>query len=674
MYDDDVESNDEALSESVAGEAVATAAPPHDPESGDPDTSDPDTSDPDTSDPDTSDTAGTSLPGGTRPWLIGAYSALVLAIGWGYGLLSTTRAFPFSVIWAVKGWSRCLGDGMTTCTYMGYPVGVRLSLGATYQIGAYVLGLLHIGPVLAMNLLALAAIALGCVAIGWIARCLGGHPAVGVVAAGLYYLSPVVISNRLLPSLYFGFAMVALPAACIADVMVSLARGRRRRAMIALALALVSGMLVVFCDPYAWIVASALAGAFALVAVVRAAVAHRWVDLALGAAGAVVLLLPGVVFALFVGSDAATTSQLNFYRAMGADLGVVLAPPGNSWWATVLHLPHARIVASEYWGDGSNLLVFVGVVSVVAAVCGFVWLWRTVRPERRLPLLLFTLAGVGCLLMALGPSLKWFDRRDADPSPGQVSFLDYLMPARDATLSMPWSFLYGRQPASSLRAVFRWEVGFRVIVGLLGATVVVALWRQRRRVVLGRVVAAVLLVVLVAEAGSSAVSVARRYTAYDYGELQQFSADMSAQYGNDALHQGERVLFLPSANDYLIAGTAPLQRLAAWNIMFDKEVVRIAPLQPRRINDARSAYAKGKFTADQACSLFSAGLVEALVLTEYDQRWDAYSWPPSASRRATARAVITATGVPADARFDVDDRGLSVIVRARAGGSCTPSA
>jgi hypothetical protein len=605
-----------------------------------------------------------------RRWVIVSYAVLVLAIGWEYGLLSRRRSFPFATVWSVQGWSRCFADGLVPCTYVGHPLGLRLSLGTTYNLAVYGFSLLGIGPVVAFNLAALGAIALGAAAIGWTVHCLGARPMAGLLAAGLYFVSPVVITNRLLPSLYFSFALMAVPIACVADVVVSISGGRLRRAIGGLVAAMLGGFVVVFSDPYGWFIGGVLAGALAIVALVGALRDRDRVGVGLSLGAFLALAIPGVAFAAVAGSESATTMPRAFYRAMGADVGLMLAPSQRSWLSTVAKMPGVAVDRTDYYGDGSNLGVFIGLFSVAAALLGGWWFLRSRAGRDRGPIVGFAAGGLICLLLGLGPSFKIFDTADHPVAPdGAYVVGDYLMPASRATMGFPWSPLYGMQPISSLRTAYRWHAGLRLVLAVFGGVALVELYQRRRRVV-----AVAFGAVLVLEAGTIDLTIARDRAATDYRQFRAFEYDMNAAYGNGGLRPSERVLFLPAANDFLLMGTAPHYRVRTWNVLFDKELARITPQQPKEINAARKAYSKGSFDADQMCSLFTHDLVDAVVLSEYSQRWDSYRWPPDPAARKELRAQMKSTGVLADPRFQVDDRDLSAIVRAEPSGPCRVSA
>jgi hypothetical protein len=240
---------------------------------------------------------------------------------------------------------------------------------------------------------------------------------------------------------------------------------------------------------------------------------------------------------------------------------------------------------------------------------------------------------------------------------GTYTFADYLMPAEEATAPLPWSWVYGIQPFEGMRATYRWHVGLRIVLAASAAVAVVALARRHR--FLGVALGGILL----AEALSHTLLDARtRGTAF-HDDLVAFEQDMESEFGDSRLRPSERVLFLPAANDYLVQSIAPRLQAFTYNISFDKEMSRIRPRQPPAVLHAIQAYDSGSLDREVVCELFRLDLVEAVVLPDFDLRWDSYSWPPNAERMAARREQNTALGLFTDPAFDVDTGPMSIILR-----------
>jgi hypothetical protein len=147
-----------------------------------------------------------------------------------------------------------------------------------------------------------------------------------------------------------------------------------------------------------------------------------------------------------------------------------------------------------------------------------------------------------------------------------------------------------------------------------------------------------------------------------HNQFAQFHADIATTFDGQ-LQPGERVLFLPTSNDYLIENIAPRYRLFAYNIAFDKAIPRIQKEQPPAIVAAEQAFSKGTLRASEVCGLFSADLVDAVVFTEFDPNLDAYHWPPAPAHRVQLRAAFERLLLNRNKALKVTNRPLAAIVR-----------
>lgn len=327
----------------------------------------------------------------------------------------------------------------------------------------------------------------------------------------------------------------------------------------------------------------------------------------------------------------------------------------------VVRSPVDRWDIEDFYGDGTQFEgTFIGVFTLAAAAGGVVGLLRRRRSNRPVVLAL-ALGGAACLALGIGPSLKVLDKASVPVATvgadGAVTSTDHVMPASDATVSLPWSWVYELQPFEGMRATYRWHVGLRVVLVVFVAVTVMWLFRRHRMVGVG------LAVLLVLETASDGLLDARRQAAHNHEVVHAFEEDMDRSYGNGRLRASERVLFLPAGNDYLIGGIAPQRELFSYNVAFDKEVARIRQLQPRPIIDAINAYSDDTLNREHICQLFRQDLVDAVVFNDFDMRRDTLFWPPSEERIEALRARNTAFDVFDDPAFDVDEGHLSVILR-----------
>jgi hypothetical protein len=255
---------------------------------------------------------------------------------------------------------------------------------------------------------------------------------------------------------------------------------------------------------------------------------------------------------------------------------------------------------------------------------------------------------------------------------GVIAPADYVMPADEATAELPWSGIYSIQPIEGMRAAYRWQVGFRVVLAILAGGGVVAV--LRRGVGRGPVIAGALAALLVLETASHHLLDAPGQARDNFEAAQRLRQDVDGMFGAE-LRRGDRVLFLPAHNDYLVNAIAPRLGVFTYNTSFDKEVERIRRLQPTEVTTAMGLYVAQRLTRDHVCRLFRNDLVDVVVLNNFDMRWDSIDWPPDADRVARLRQPNVALGFADDHNFRVVSRHLATFVRPSgdASTSCRPT-
>jgi hypothetical protein len=590
------------------------------------------------------------------------YVAIVGVTAWLYGIVPFSgRTFPLAPVASVTSWVECLGDGLVPCTYIGYPEGVDLSIGLPLHGGTFLLTGLGLGVEVALNVLALLALAAGVAALWALAASVARSAAAGALAACLYYLSPIIVAHTSKAALWFGFLLlpVSLALAYAATVPI---RRRQRVAVACAGLTFVAALVLVYLDPYAWAISVVMGGPLCVAGATMAVRRAGWRGCLVPLLTLTAFLVPGLIFRMQEPSaEFSAGFPLGFYRAYGVDAVTAVFPTEDSLLGDVLRSPVDRWDIEDFYGDGTQLEgTFIGVFSLTAAAAGVVGLLHRGR-SNRVAVLALAVSGVACLALGLGPSLKVLDKASVPVATvgadGAVTSTDHVMPASEATVSLPWSWVYGLQPFEGMRATYRWHVGLRVVLAIFVAVTVT--WLLRRYRTLGVALA----VLLVLETASHGLLDARDQAAHNHEVVQAFEDDMDRAYGNGRLRASERVLFLPAGNDYLIGGIAPPRELFSYNVAFDKEVARIRQLQPRPIIDLIIAYSDDTLNREHLCQLFRQDLVDAVVFNDFDMRRDTLIWPPSEQRIEAQRARNTAFGVFDDPAFNADEGDLAVILR-----------
>jgi hypothetical protein len=590
------------------------------------------------------------------------YVAIVTATAWLYGVVPLAgRTVPLAPFASVTSWVECLGDGMVTCKYIGYPAGVDLSVGMPLVGGAFLLTRLGIGIEVAINVLSVLAIAAGVAALWAFVASIARSAAAGAFAACLYYLSPILVAHTSKTALWLGFLLLPVPLALAYAALRP--NGRPPSIVVGcVGLTFAAALLLVYLDPYAWTLSVVIGGPLCIAAAAMAVTRTGWRGCLVPVCTLIAFLVPGIIFRVLEPSaEVSANFPLGFYRAYGVDVVTAVFPTRDSLLGDLVRSPVDRWDPLDFYADGTPLIgTYIGVVLLIAAIAGTLLLLRR-RRSNRLFVIALTVSGLACLALGLGPSLKVLDKASvpvvAVNSAGVVTATNHVMPASDATVTLPWSWVYGLQPFEGMRTAYRWHVGLRLVLAVFAAVAVVWLFRRRR--LLGLALAAVLLL----ETASHGLLDARGQAVHNHELAQAFEDDVDQAFGGGRLRPSERVLFLPAGNDYLIGGIAPPLEIYSYNVAFDKELIRIRPTQPQPIMDAIAAYGNDTLDRDNICTLFSQDIVDAVVFTDFSMRGDTLVWPPPEERIQAQRAKNTAFGVFDDPAFNVDSGDLAVIVR-----------
>jgi len=374
------------------------------------------------------------------------------------------------------------------------------------------------------------------------------------------------------------------------------------------ALAVVS----VFLDGYTFVMFACASGALAVHALWQHGVGRliiaRLGVLCFGFAAAY-LLYDG-----FIAADP-STSDLDFFRAFGVDLTFLAIPTeGVGWLWDWMGISQAR-PGVLWWADYSpRQTTFIGpliAVSVVLAL-GFRGDWR----------IKVTLLAVGivALYLALGPSFKIGDAIPANASVTTPS--DVNMPARFAHGPTGTAFLWEHVPGfESMRAVYRWTA--LAAFGFWGALSVALTDRRLRRVAPGLLIALLLINIPPLTA-----SVPR--TAASHDQMRQAEKDLRREA--QLFQPGERVLFLPVRNDFLINWFAPLAGIRAFNIGGDKNFTSAQRAWPEQLQMLRGPHGSLS-TAGKVVQILADREVDAVAISRIDLLAGAHQWPPPAHKQ-----------------------------------------
>jgi hypothetical protein len=422
----------------------------------------------------------------------------------------------------------------------------------------------------------------------------------------------------------------------------------RERWLPAAAGAVALAFLMVFTDGYAYISASVLLAAIGLEWAWRSPAPRRTRLLGIAVWGGANALAVLAYLAYVPGPSKQFGVPIGVFRAYGLDVWTLIAPQPTVWWPSWIGW---HVTVPKLWGDGSNIFAnYVGLITVALV------LWYLVRGRDQAvgPARALALAGLAALIMSLGPSLKV---HDVAPVPAND--------ISDAVTTLPLPplrWLYRHVPGiDDMRATYRWFIATRFVLVFVAGLAVAALARHRHPAL--RVAAIAVAVLAAAETlpdiprnlDGRAASAA--YVRNVQGEL---LPDLRRLVQHD-----DRVLVLPSANDFLANALIPFTDGRAYNVGVDKNHVLARRSWPIPVRRAASGY--GTTTAaDKICDAFRRD-VDVVLLTYVSFNRGAFVFPPPPETSGAFKA--DAAVLAADPRF-ASDRGTWMLALRPRAGSC----
>lgn len=338
------------------------------------------------------------------------------------------------------------------------------------------------------------------------------------------------------------------------------------------------------------------------------------------------------------------------YRNYSLDVVTLFIPISRLVWPSNIGYHPPSLV---FWGDGGNFLHNYMGFGMIALV---IWLFssRRFRSEpasRRRELVPLFVGALLALLFSLGPALR-IDSRTSAMTPG----LD--MPLGKAFVGLPTSFLYAHVPPfTTMRAAFRWSIGFRFVLIFAAAYATTLVWRSGRRVL-----AAVLILLAALEIAPPPRFELRVARTYAHG-VSSARRELLPEF--DALtKRGERVLIVPSANDFLANALAPFAHVKTYNAGIDKNYAAARAAWPSAVLTAADGIYQSAGQGERIASVLQHD-ADAVVISYVDLQMGGTTWPAPAPNVSYLRQQAAA--LSHDPRFVTRQGKLMTVVRLRTG-------
>jgi hypothetical protein len=357
--------------------------------------------------------------------------------------------------------------------------------------------------------------------------------------------------------------------------------------------------LMVFTDGYSYATGLLLTGCVLIWWVVRNEHTSRNRKIFAVTTFAVANLVAVAAYTSYVNAPTERNVGLGAFRFLGLDPITLVIPPTGLWWPSHIgyHPP-----ALHLWGDGSNTTHnYLGIVML--GLVAWLLLSRRLRtrPDRqRIEIGAFFVGACIALFLSLGPALKFDSKMVPITPPSNV-------PVSKTVVGLPTAFLYEHLPPfTAMRATYRWSFGTRFFVVFGSAYAASLVWRSGRRGVAVGLVALASLELLpppnstvhVARSGAAAVSAMRQTVMAEFDRLST---------------KGDRVLMLPSSNDFLANAMAPFAGVKAYNVGIDKSYDAAQVKWPATVQAAANGILNSAGQADRIAAVLQNDADEVVI-------------------------------------------------------------
>jgi hypothetical protein len=494
---------------------------------------------------------------------------------------------------------------------------------------------------------------------------------IAVYASTLYLTSVSILRLTGLAYTFTGYVLLPFYLAAGVFLMDMFGRGRRWRSatgMVALTL------LMVFTDGYSFFGAALLLciTAFWRLMATRFSSSEAWWTMAVLAAS---IALSAFLYTVYVPGSAyeQTGTGLGFFRFLGLDLATLVIPVDTLWYPRLLGIDGTTL---PLWGDGTNASNYVG-FSTLALV-----LWLMVVGRRRLTrttrveVWALFVAGAVALVLSFGPALKVYEvARDISPA--------WDVPASMTTLPLPTSWLYENVPGlTEMRATYRWFLVTRLAMILTACLALSRFWRATEdraqggpstggssssRALSGELTsrtrgwrAAATVLVAMVLALETAVDIPNQLQfGKTYAQKVDKIRDGVVPEAGALLGDHERVLILPTMNDFTADVVIPMAGAVSYNTGGDKNYGLARAAWPKSIEGAATAY--GSTGEKRAYCVALRGDVHAIVLPYISFHYGSLmTVDRSAEDRAMKRHALSVAG---DGRFTSDSGTWMTVLR-----------
>ena len=329
-----------------------------------------------------------------------------------------------------------------------------------------------------------------------------------------------------------------------------------------------------------------------------------------------------LLYTAFIGRSGYAAHPLAMFRALGADVTMLIAPTRGAHWlwdAIGLSVPRSM---NMFWGDGSIWMTTFIFPLLLVGVAGFM---AARDYKQATPLLIIGVVGI---YLSLGPSLKINDTKSGLllAKAGNT----YLMPEKYAPIPTGSAWLSRHVPGfKQMRASYRW-----IGLGMLGfwmLSVLLTIRLHGRRTGWAYALVLLLIICFIPDFRRTLqVAVANRKNVHAIDAA--LDSDLHAVAGDHGV-----LFFAPYGNDFIVPYLAATDDFTSYNIGGDKNVELAQSAWSERMLTLNSANLGSQEFLRDMRSILLVGQVNAIVLPYFDMLQAALQWPPSNASVHTLR-------------------------------------
>jgi hypothetical protein len=468
---------------------------------------------------------------------------------------------------------------------------------------------------------------------------------IALVAPAVYLVSPSLLGINGFSFTFTGYTFLPLYLYLFLCGIDRFAPGRRRWPGVAYLGGL--AFLMVFTDGYSYATGLLLIGCVLIWWLIRDGTS-RTAKIAAVATFAAANLLAVGAYSAYINASSSPVIGIGGYRFLGLDPVTLLIPQSRLIWLSYVgyHPPKLNL-----WGDGSNTHYnYMGFVML--GIVGWLVLSRRLRRQpdsQRHELFPLLVAGLLALILSLGPALKL----NSHPSP--ISPV-WNLPRSKTVTELPTTLLYRFiPPFDSMRATFRWSIGFRFVLIFAAAYALSLIWKSGRRGV-----ATVLLVLATVELLPSVGIQLKALRTY----AKHVALARSQALGEfDRLTTpGDRMLLLPASNDFLALPMATSARVSIYNAAGDKNYYAASAHWPTDVRAAVNGMFNPAGQGDRIAAVLHND-ADAVAICYVNLHSGGITWPALDTRQAHLRQQVAA--LAGDQRFTIRQGTLMAVIRLR---------